>query len=362
MIRFDMKTKKRIKTAGIIIGALLLVGLISFVLLVKSCLRFDETGAHVEDRFGILAMESGKQPDEKNSGKQPDAEASGKQPSGGGENAEPAGQDTKTPALRAVLAEAERMANDEDYMRTLESAGRSGDADVVVADFKAKDGQVSFEVESSKVSGVWSGFAGWFDFALEESDTAGLDVYALLHCFRDSEAVKSDSSIAVHTADGEMWTDAEGGYWLDPTDEDVQDYLVELVEQSIEAGAKEIILRDFVFPSSDTALKYDEQDGSRTDQLMQLYSKLQKAAGDTPISVWLDDPNADSETTGQNLSMMYRNAYRLYAPAADTAAAKALAEQIAAKTGGSAHFVPCYEQSESYDALPGGAVCALTEE
>lgn len=364
MIRFDSKMKKRAKIAGIVIGVLCLVGLISFALLVKSCLSFDETGAHVNDRFGILAMESGKQSEQKTEQQTDngqDSQPAEQQPS---ESETPSDgyQDTETPALHAMLAEAERMANDEEYMATLESAGRNGEAEQVITEFKDADGRVSFELDSSVVSGVWSGFAKWFDFALEEADTAGLEVYAVLHCFRDSEAVESDSSIAVHTADGEMWTDADGGYWLDPTDEDVQAYLTELVEQSVEAGAKEIILRDFVFPSADAALTYDEQDGSRAEQLMQLYSRLQRAAGEIPVSIWLDAPDADSETTGQDLKKMYRNAYRLYAPAADAVAAQQLAEQIAAKAGGSAHFVPVFAQSESYDTLPGGAVCALTGE
>lgn len=365
MIRFDSKMKKRVKIAGIAIGVLLVIGLISFAALVGSCLSFDETGAHVKDRFGILAMESGKQPEQ--TVEKPEQTGNGQtaeQPQQPAESEAPSDgyQDTETPAVRAVLASAERMANDEDYMSAVESAGRNGTADQVMTEFKESDGRVSFELESSVVSGVWSGFAKWFDFALEEADTAGLEVYAMLYCFRDSEAVESDPSIAVHTADGKIWTDADGSAWLDPTDEDVQDYLVELVEQSVEMGAKEIILRDFAFPSADTALTYDKQDGSRAEQLMQLYSKLQRAAGEVPVSIWLDDPNADSETTGQDVKKMYRNAYRLYAPAADAAAAQQLAEQIAAKAGGSAHFVPVYDHNESYDALPGGAVCGLTEE
>ena len=304
MIRFDSKMKKRFKIAGIVIGVLVVIGLISFAALVGSCLSFDETGAHVKDRFGILAMESGKQPEQTDDGQTEQQPAESEAPTDGD-------QDTAVPAVHALLASAERMANDEEYMAEIESAGRSGAAEQVVTEFKDVDGRVSFQLESSVVSGVWSGFAKWFKFALEEADTAGLEVYAMLYCFRDSEAVESDPSIAVHTADGGLWTDADGSYWLDPTDEDVQDYLIELVEQSVEAGAKEIILRDFVFPSADAALTYDEQDGSRAEQLMQLYSKLQRAAGEVPVSIWLDDPTADSETTGQDIKKMYRNAYRL---------------------------------------------------
>lgn len=359
MIRFDSKMKKRFKIAGIVIGVLLVIGLISFAALVGSCLSFDETGAHVKDRFGILAMESGKQPEQMTETPQQTEDGQTEQQPAEGEAPSDGDQDTKTPAVRALFASAERMANDEEYMAEIESAGRSGAADQVVTEFKDVDGRVSFRLESSVVSGVWSSFAKWFKFALEEADTAGLETYAMLHCFHDSKAVESDPSIAVHTADGGLWTDADGSYWLDPTDEDVQDYLIELVEQSVEAGAKEIILRDFVFPSADAALTYDEQDGSRAEQLMQLYSKLQRAAGEVPVSIWLDDPTADSETTGQDIKKMYRNAYRLYAPASDAAEAQQLAEQIAAKAGGSAHLVPVYDHEESYDILPGGAVCGL---
>ncbi|MGN1031133.1 MAG: putative glycoside hydrolase [Butyricicoccaceae bacterium] len=363
MKQFDTeKLKRRAKIAGIVIGVLLIIALISFVLLVRSCLSFDETGAHVEDRFGILAMENGEAPEQLETPKEENGQSTGPEAQDGETEEQPKPdnyQDEETPVLRAIYADAESMANDDGYMGDVEDVGRSGEANAVCVALKDEDGKVAFELDSSVVSGVRASFSGWFKYAVEESNTAGLDVYAVLHCFRDSEAVESDSSIAVHTADGEIWEDADGGIWLDPTDEDVQAYLVELVEQSIELGAEEIILRDFLFPQADTALTYDEQDGNRTEQLMKLYSKLQKAAGDVPVSIWLDDPDADSDITGQNLKQMYRNAYRLYAPAESTDAAQALAQQIAETAGGSAHFVPYFESSESYDTLPGGAVCMI---
>lgn len=345
-IRLDAKGKKRAKIAGIVLGILCVVGLVGFTLLVKSCLYFDAEGAHVKDRFGILEME-------KQSGVEQDAED---QPQ---TQQTPAYEDVKVPVLHALTADAEQMANEEAYMAELESAGWNGAAEQLLVNFKDADGKVCFELDSRIVSGVQASFAGWFHYAIEEANTAGLEVYAVLHCFRDTEAVENAEQLAVRTADGTVWTDPDGSSWLDPTAEAVQDYLTELVEQSVEQGAQEIILRDFAFPDTEDALTYAEQNGDRSEQLMRLYSRLQRTAGEIPVSIWLEDADADSETTGQDLRKMYRNAYRLYVPAEDTDEAQKLAEQIASRTGGSAHFVPVFAQSEAYDLLPGGAVCAL---
>ena len=96
MIRFDSKMKKRVKIAGIVIGVLAVIGLISFAALVGSCLSFDETGAHVKDRFGILAMESGKQPEQTDDGQTEQQPAESEAPTDGD-------QDTAVPAVHALL-------------------------------------------------------------------------------------------------------------------------------------------------------------------------------------------------------------------------------------------------------------------
>lgn len=72
-------------------------------------------------------------------------------------------------------------------------------------------------------------------------------------CFRDSAYARSVPETALVREDGQLWYDAEGQAWLDPTDPQVLQYITALVKECGELGFKEVLLDQFCYPADTTA-------------------------------------------------------------------------------------------------------------
>ena len=51
------KNRKKNPLTGLVVVIILVAAVLMSAFLVLRCLRFDENGAHVEDRYGLLAAE-----------------------------------------------------------------------------------------------------------------------------------------------------------------------------------------------------------------------------------------------------------------------------------------------------------------
>lgn len=74
---------------------------------------------------------------------------------------------------------------------------------------------------------------------------------ATIYCFSDNTAPLVDSNIAVKTADGSLWKDKNGNFWLNPYSDIAVDYLVSIAKETAEMGIKNIILDGVSFPNGD---------------------------------------------------------------------------------------------------------------
>ena len=73
-------------------------------------------------------------------------------------------------------------------------------------------------------------------------------------CFRDSAYARSVPETALVREDGQLWYDAEGQAWLDPTDLQVLQYITALVKECGELGFKEVLLDQFCYPADTTGV------------------------------------------------------------------------------------------------------------
>ena len=82
------------------------------------------------------------------------------------------------------------------------------------------------------------------------------DIYliARVSSFLDNYLTKLDSSVALHRNDGKYYRDNTGYYWLNPYNEDVRKYLIEIGKGCAEAGFDEVQYDYFRF-SADSGMR-----------------------------------------------------------------------------------------------------------
>lgn len=95
---------------------------------------------------------------------------------------------------------------------------------------------------------------------LADSD---LYVIARMSALRDFDLVWNDESCGLTKTSGALYYDRSSyglGYWLDPTNDRVQNYLIQVVRELRDLGFDEVVLQNFCFPDTDTlAFEGDKQ-------------------------------------------------------------------------------------------------------
>lgn len=153
-------------------------------------------------------------------------------------------------------------------------------------------------------TGVGDHTSGLYD--IEQMDAllrwlAQSDLYVIgrMSALRDFVSVWDNNSLGLKTTSGNLYSDQGSygiGYWLDPTNPTVQNYLVDVLGELKRKGFDEIVLDNFCFPQTNT-LAFAED---RTAALEQLAKKLMNscASEDFTISFSSSDP-AFSLPTGR---------------------------------------------------------------
>ena len=73
---------------------------------------------------------------------------------------------------------------------------------------------------------------------------------ARMCCLVDPAFARVAPEAALSTADGQLWYDASGRVWLDPTNAEVRTYLTDLCRELADLGFKEILLDEFCYPAT----------------------------------------------------------------------------------------------------------------
>lgn len=158
--------------------------------------------------------------------------------------------------------------------------------------------------------------------ALEEllSDS---DLYAIarVSVFRDNTAPYQRNSLALRIPGGN-WRDAENHRWLDPSNKDVQNYIIDICTELAQMGFDEILLDNASFPVTEywgnIQLGTPYTSASLTETITSFYGELSDVMSDYPLvklSFTAEDFLFEEATpyfTGQTLENLALHADRIW--------------------------------------------------
>lgn len=164
--------------------------------------------------------------------------------------------------VKALYMPGEKL-SDTGYIKGLIRNIRRKDFNSVVIDFKTENGNLSFFSNSTvallaKCSGIDNETV---EKAIELFENAGITVIGRFYCFKDAIASESNPELAVKYMNSDVvWLDkpeSEGGKsYLNPYNEKVKSYLIDVICQVNGFGIRNILLEEADFPdegSTDTA-------------------------------------------------------------------------------------------------------------
>ncbi|MCD8355736.1 MAG: putative glycoside hydrolase [Clostridia bacterium] len=256
------------------------------VVLVFQCLSFDEDGAHVVDRYGVLAMEEGDRLEDTGSTEEPQES---KEP-----DAQPA---EETVTTRAAMLSAASIA-DADTTQQLIQLANDGTLDTVIVNIKDSSGYLNISVDTNAVENVeyiTENDADALETAIGTLHDAGVYVIGRIYCMHDQQATAQNADLAMQFEGGGTWLDYDNTRWLDITNRDAVDYISDIAESAVETGCDEILLDEFTFPMRGHLDRIDFADypSEQAEILQDALRDIQKAVGDeVPVSLTADSISA----------------------------------------------------------------------
>ncbi len=142
--------------------------------------------------------------------------------------------------------------------------------DELVADVASVEQQILALPEGTPVlldiKGTWGYFfystkvgyttSGSFDMAVMDAFFSAIlskDLYAIarMPAFLDYDFARKNVSCGLPKADGSLWLEENRGYWLDPADDMVLTYLIDVTKELQSMGFDEVVYKEFCFPDTD---------------------------------------------------------------------------------------------------------------
>ncbi len=360
----DNNNRKR-RTTGILIVIVLLLVVLMSAFLVLRCLTFDENGAHVIDRYGVLEME----------GSSSGLVDYSRYASGGAGDAEPETADSEEQekttqpekqqvdraapeAIRAVTVTAKDLTYDDDYRNQLLALKEQGLLDTIIVNLKNSDGWLCADVTTSvlDVSVISADYVDDFPAAIAQMKAAGIRVIGRVHCFRDDMATRQNSNLSCWYGEaGTNWLDGENHRWLDPTDSDAVQYLCDIVSAGVALGCDELVLSEFVFPAGQTELISFDQQTDAAATIQADWDRIAAAAGDVPVSLWMETDVYEASARGQDLTAMYQSVSRVLATEENAAGLSQMQD-------GGAKVTVVYDDRTAWKAASGSVVFDTNED
>ena len=146
---------------------------------------------------------------------------------------------------------------------------KSSCINAIVVDVKDEIGRITFNMDSDFVKSKKTIEAQIKDIDAFVKLCRENDIYliARVSSFLDNYITKLDSSLAVHRKDGKYYRDNTGYYWLNPYNEEVKKYLIEIGKGCAKAGFDEVQYDYFRF-SADAGMRHvafsDEETKGKT--------------------------------------------------------------------------------------------------
>ena len=179
----------------------------------------------------------------------------------------------------------------------------------VVINFKTADGYLYYNSKLETAAEI-----GATEFAHEEANglisqlkSEGYKIIARVYCFEDTLAASKLKNAAVTLEDKKtVWLDAsaqrDGNPWLNPYSDVAQNYIISIIEESIDVGADVVMLCSANFPDSDrldSAVFIGEKDSgeSRNAVLHSFVDDAAERCGNVPLAFML---TCDSALNGND--------------------------------------------------------------
>ncbi len=146
--------------------------------------------------------------------------------------------------------------------------------------------------------------------AIRFAHARGISVIARIPCFHDPWAAKYATRISLMNVSGRPF---EMG-WLDPANPDAQDYIIDLVRESVELGVDEVQLDYVRFPVYSPGIKYAAMpapDGHRSEAIKAFVHRVHEVTDAAHVPLSLDifgvaatGSPSDIEALGQNIGVI----------------------------------------------------------
>lgn len=222
--------------------------------------------------------------------------------------------------IKALFVPARRV-NPADLAAAAADTGSSG-ADALVLEMKPAGGQLAWASATQYANSF--GTSGTED--LSETISAikeqGIYLVAQLSCFADELMATRNSPIALKSTDGDAYADARGKYWLDPYNNKVRQYIIELMLELEALGFDEILLADFQHPEQSDGIVYSQVMTAERDTTACISNNALKITeyfeeSSLRVSVLYDSAAAagESQNSGQDAAVFFGVFDRLYCEA-----------------------------------------------
>ena len=346
---------RRVVAAVLIVAAaVVFVG----VVLVFQCLSFDENGAHVVDRYGVLAMEAA---ENQNTGEETPAQP--EEPQEQPAEEQPAAQ----PATRAAMLSADSVAEEGTVQQLLQLA-QEGTLDTVIVNIKDSEGYLNIHVDTNVMDDadvITESSAEELEQAIQTLREADVHVIGRIFCMHDQKAVAQNADLAMQYDGGGTWLDYDNTRWLDATNRDTVEYLCDIAKSAVEAGCDEILLDEFTFPARGhiDRIDFDDTPQEQAEVLLDALQEIQEKA-EVPVSLTADTISAltdlsDSATEdgfpAGDVEQLLTTADRIFVPAGSAEDAAQAVAQLQ-QTAPEAVVIPILDSTSAWMAYEGDAV------
>lgn len=125
---------------------------------------------------------------------------------------------------------------------------------------------------------------GIMDLIRKYSNTGRTYMIARIPAFTDNNFALDNQSSGLPMRSGALWMDDNGCYWLDPMDEDVQDYLISIATELAEMGFDEIVFDGFYIPDSKNIV-YDSGELTREGVSAEAAKTICSALESLPVRI-----------------------------------------------------------------------------
>lgn len=142
-------------------------------------------------------------------------------------------------------------ATNKNIMQNAKQIIRTTQINALVIDVKMDRGLIAFvssSLEAKKIGALKIVSFPDLKHFISELKQEGIYTIARIVCFKDIPFVRAYPQLGVKTSDGTLYKDREGSYWIDPSQKKAWEYILNIAEESAEAGFDEIQFDYVRFP------------------------------------------------------------------------------------------------------------------